>query len=188
MTRISLPDWLIILLCGTGVTLSATCFAALAEGYRQLEEMRRQLSMDDQPLELNVDAGDLTGVAPPEVALSAEATLIFLHSSCGTCRLVADTFVRSIPTGVWFVIPEHDVGRLKSFEDLERQGHVIRDNVEHGIAAALRLDVTPSIVQLSMGTVEKAFGVSTVSQITRLVNLLGASKNNLATGTPRSVG
>jgi hypothetical protein len=162
-------EWLVITLAVVAAGMSALCFAALFEVFQQLEEIRRRIALDDQPVELNLDPIDLRGVVPDEIADRDRAALMFLHSSCGTCRLVADAYARTSPPGLWFVIPEHDVGKLKSFEDLDALGKVVADVDEVGVAATMRLDVTPSLVLLDGGVVDEAFALSSLSQTTRIV-------------------
>ena len=164
-----MAEWLVITVAVAAAGMSALCLAAVFEVFQQLEEIRRRLAIDDEPVELNIDAADLAGRAPAEVTERDRAALMFLHSSCGTCRLVADKYARATPEGLWFVVPEHDVGRLKSFEDLAAVGRVIADPDEGGLAEAIRLDVTPSVVLLRGGVVTRVLGVSSVSQATRIV-------------------
>jgi hypothetical protein len=171
-----MADWLVVTLAVTAAGMSALCLAAMFEVFQQLLEIRRRIALDDEPMELNIEAVDLAGLAPDEVVERDRSALMFLHSSCGMCRLVADQYARSAPDGLWFVIPEHDVGRLKSFEDLAALGRVIADPDDGGLAEAMRLDVTPSVVLLRSGVVGRALGVSSVSQATRIVqdeNALG---------------
>jgi len=162
-------EWLVVTLAVVAVGMSALCLAAVYEVFQQLEEIRRRLALDDQPVELNIDGADLRGLAPAEVVERDRSALMFLRSSCGMCRLVADKYARSAPAGLWFVIPEHDIARLKSFEDLAAMGKVIPDSDDTGLAAAMRLDVTPSVVLLRNGVAGRALGVSSVSQATRIV-------------------
>jgi hypothetical protein len=181
-----MAEWLVVTLAVAAVGMSALCLAAVYEVFQQLEEVRRRLAMDDEPLELNIDNVDLADLAPVEVVERDRSALMFLHSTCGMCRLVADQFARSAPDGLWFVIPEHDVARLKSFEDLAALGKVIADPDEGGLADAMRLDVTPSVVLLQSGMVDRVLGVSSVSQVTRIVQDEGAL--GLSRGGVRVVG
>jgi hypothetical protein len=174
-------DWLVISLAVLAAGTSALSFAAVFEVYQQLEEIRRRISMDDEPVELNIDAIDLAELAPVEVVERDRAVLMFLHSSCGMCRLVADAYARSAPDGLWFVIPAQDIGKLKSFEDLVALGRVIPDD-DGGLADAMRLDVTPSVVLLRNGVVGRVLGVSSLSQATRIVqdpDALGLRKDGV---------
>lgn len=164
-----MAEWLVVTLAVLAAGMSALCLAAVFEVFQQLGEIRRRIALDDEPVELNIDAVDLGNLAPAEVVERERSALMFLHSSCGMCRLVADKYARSAPAGLWFVIPEHDVPRLKSFEDLAAQGKVIADPDDGGLADSMRLDVTPSVVLLRSGVVDRVLGVSSVSQATRLV-------------------
>jgi hypothetical protein len=179
-------EWLVITLAVVAAAMSALCFAAVFEVFQQLEEIRRRISLDDQPAPLNLDKVDLAGIAPVAVVERDRAALMFLHSSCGTCRLVADAYAHEVPEGLWFVIPEHDVGRLKSFEDLHALGRVIPDPDDGGLAQAMRLDITPSVVLIAGGVVDEAFALSSLSQATRIVQDPGAL--GLTTGRLQVVG
>ena len=177
-----MAEWLVISLAVLAAGMSAMSFAAVFEVYQQLDEIRRRISMDDEPVELNIDAIDLAELAPVEVVERDRAVLMFLHSSCGMCRLVADAYARSAPDGLWFVIPVQDIGKLKAFEDLVALGRVIPDDDDGGLADAMRLDVTPSVVLLRNGVVERVLGVSSLSQATRIVqdpDALGLTKGGV---------
>lgn len=169
-----MAEWVVVTLAVLAAAMSALCFAAVFEVFQQLEEIRQRISLDDQPVPLNLDRVDLTDIVPPAVVERDRAALMFLHSSCGTCRLVADAYAHDAPQGLWFVIPEHDVGRLKSFEDLHALGRVIADPDDGGLAQAMRLDVTPSVVLVAGGVVDEAFALSSLSQATRIVQDAGA--------------
>jgi hypothetical protein len=163
-----MADWVLIALTLLAVGMSAVCFAALVETFKQLSEIRATLEIDDEPLPLDIELADLRGLIPAEVTSRSSAALVFLHGRCGTCRLIADAYRTAPPRGVWFVISREDANASKAFEDLLSSGQAILDDDE-ALAEALRLDVAPAVVTVADGSATSALGISTVRQVAKLV-------------------
>jgi hypothetical protein len=167
-----MSDWLLLVLVGAVGIVACVCAAALTEVFRQLEELRRAMRLDDQPMPLDLPSDDVTADdlgLPAAVRELPEAILVLLHRKCGTCRAVAEAFRGGAPRGVWFVIPEEDLASSRAFEALTAAtAQVILDG-PGGIAATLQLDVAPAVVTLRHGAVEQVLGVSTATQLLDLV-------------------
>ena len=177
-----MADWLIISVALAGALAGALAFSAQLEVFRQLEEIRRHLSLDDEPMVVDAKPVDISTLLPPVAARAQESVLISLHSSCGTCRLVADSYTKvldSIPDHVWFVIPAYDIERLEAFKHLVQTGRVIPDNHLQGIATATEIDVTPALIFVKEGVVDRAYGASSLAQVTKMVARFTSSQIGL---------
>ncbi len=159
-----MAEILIVVFGVSACALVLLACAGLVEVFRQLEEIRGQLKIDDQPLVLDYEPADVPGELVPADVLRGRTALVFLHARCGTCRLIAEEF-RSRPTpGVWFVVPEGDAEATKAFKELVASGKVVLD-VGEQLAEALRMDVSPAFVVIDDGKATSAAGVSTLGQM-----------------------
>jgi hypothetical protein len=167
-----MADWVVITLVAVFGVILCVCAAALVEVFRQLQELRSQSGLEDEPMALDIRSGELTTSEiglPEDVARLPEAIVVFLHARCGTCRMVADAFRGGAPESVWFVIPAEDVEGTRAFRSLaEATNRVIAEH-DDGISDALGMDVAPAVVTVQYGVVQRGLGVSTAKQVLALV-------------------
>ncbi|WP_230317284.1 hypothetical protein [Conexibacter sp. W3-3-2] len=153
----------LVLVASGGLLITS---AALVEVFRQLAEIRRTLDLDDSPMALEFQERDLREAPvdlPPDM-LEGHHGLVFLHATCGTCRLVAEAYASAPDRRAIFVIPSEDVDATPAFRRLAETSQVFADSDE-ALAGFLGMDVAPSVVGVEDGRAVGAVGISTVRQV-----------------------
>ena len=166
----------LVLLC----LLAAVIFiglGALVELFRQVQQIRRHLDLDDRPTPL--DLGRLVGKPATTVGLPAEldrtraAMVLFLTSKCATCRSIAAAFKGAVPLAMWVVVEPVSGDDADLFvEEFRLLGE--RTVVDRGgrIADRLGLDVTPSAVLVDGGRLQRAETVPSSRQAFAMLPLV----------------
>jgi hypothetical protein len=135
----------------------AILFGALLELYRDVRQLRDVAGILDRPL--NVDIGPLIGHAPSEYGLpesldsDAPSLLLFLSERCLTCRIIASSFQRSLPPGLWIVAEARDADAAVKFMELTKlisDDRVITD-VGGAIAARMGINTSPLGFRIESG-------------------------------------
>lgn len=163
--------WFLLLGGVALAVLVALCCTALVEVFRQLEELRRSLNLEDLPIPLALKRRDLHAKdvgLPAQLAEAPAAVVIILSARCTTCLAIAEALRDGTSTSVWFVLPtpphpDHLLRTLSQSAD-----RVILDEDE-AIVGALDLRITPAVLTLSFGEIKRAHVVSSPRQLASLV-------------------
>jgi hypothetical protein len=151
---------LLVLCCLLAVVVFVQ-LGALVELFKQVEQIRAELSLVDVPTEL--DLGRARGRPPSAFGLPTAldrqpgALVLFLSTKCSTCASIAAAFRGAVPLGMWIVVePIVDDEGDQFVEGFQLAGD--RTQVDYGgrIADRLGLDVTPSAVMVADGRMEQA--------------------------------
>jgi hypothetical protein len=163
------------LLIGVGMVavacLVVVCAAALVEVFRQLNEIRRALNLQDLPTPLGLKGGNLFTSdfgLPETLATQPEAIVVFLSAKCTTCLAVAEAFEGGSPASVWFVLssPPFPTNLLTVLSDSAER--VVVDENDR-IADGIHLHVTPSVLSVVFGEVTRAQAVASPRQVVGLI-------------------
>jgi hypothetical protein len=151
------------------------CLLALVDQYRTLELIRERLKLEDnpEPIELPRDRS----ITPSAIGLPSSLdtqpylVVLFLSTSCSTCRSIAEGLRAKRTQDVWVVLQQaHDTAQ--GTEWLGREGlPVQRSTVDLGgnVAAALNISIIPSVVLYRDG---EAVLAQTIPSFRQLVPLL----------------
>ena len=162
----------VLTIAAVGVALVVVvCCAALVEVFRQIDEIRRALNLQDLPTPLGLKAGDLRTSEiglPQALADEPQAIVVFLSPKCTTCLAVAEAFRGGSPSTVWFVLSNtpRPTNLLAVLSD--SVGRVILDENDR-IADEIHLHVTPSVLSVSYGEITRAQAVASPRQVLGLV-------------------
>lgn len=152
-------------------------FGALVEVYRQVDQIRTYLRLIDEeiPIDLGAAAGlPATAIGLPAAVGEEPSTLVlFLSNKCTACRSIARAFNGVIPPSLWVVVEPVFDHEADAFIAEHRLGGE-RLIVDHGgqIAERLRLDVTPSVLFVEGGKLERASSVASSRQLFSMLPLV----------------
>ncbi|GII95827.1 hypothetical protein [Sinosporangium siamense] len=159
--------------------LTVIAVLALADQYRTLEQVRAKLKLEDNPTPIPLpQEGSL---APSDVGLPAELdvqehlVVLFLSTSCTTCRSVADGLRSVSTTSVWVVVEHaHSVEEgLAWLAPSEISADRVVVDLDGRVAGSLGISVTPSVVLYRSG---EALLARTVPSFRQLAPLLSARR------------
>jgi hypothetical protein len=163
----------LIAIAGTGLTLLVLiCCGALIEVFQQLEQVRTTIKLDDKPIPLELRSGgtSVTDLGLPSALVDIpEMILIFLSSKCVTCKSIAHAFRGGAPERVWFILETDEDGRKELSDVLSATESRIVWDKSGEIATVAGIDITPSVLTLSYGTIVRAYAVSSAHQVFALI-------------------
>lgn len=164
---------LLVLCCLLGVVVFIE-LGALVELFKQVEQIRGELSLVDVPTEL--DLGRAHGMPATAVGLPApldtqrKALVLFLSTKCATCSSIAAAFRGAIPSAMWVVVePVVDAEGDTFVQSFELAGDRTIIDYGGGIANRLGLDVTPSALHIENGRMKRAQTVPSSRQAFAMV-------------------
>lgn len=146
------------------------CCGALLEVFRQLAELRKVLSLDDQPRPLNLVRPEISLVelgVPSSIGVKAEEIVVFLSGTCATCLAIAEAFRGGAPESVWFVVAANE--KHKVVVPLRSSSERLIIDPEGEIAARLGLEIVPTVLTLRFGAAVRAYAVATPRQVMSLI-------------------
>lgn len=154
--------------------LMAVCLLALVDQYRTLDIIRRDLGINDTPQPVSYPQS--APVSPSGIGLPfhlnnrRRVIVLFLSTTCSTCRGIASALHGFVPDDLWIVVEsrseETAIGWLGGVG--MEIGAVTYD--QGAIASQLELDITPAAFIYEDGTLIRA---QTVPSFRQLKLLLG---------------
>ncbi|MFF7788141.1 hypothetical protein [Streptomyces sp. NPDC007991] len=138
--------------------LVLVCLLALVDQYQTQQLIRRRLELDDapSPIDLPLDRA----LAPSAIGLPAELddhehlVVLFLSTTCDTCRTIAKKLNGKPPQTLWIVLVEGSAERAAEWFSStgvpRNQGTV---DLDGRISDALELDITPAALVYRRGEV-----------------------------------
>jgi len=178
--------WLVIALL---VVLSiglALCSAAMVEIFRQLNEIRGALNLRDEPIPLSLKSGELTTSTiglPSAISVEPKTIVVFLSAKCATCLAIAEAFRGGSPSTVWFVVPSSPPPTTLLDLLSESVERIVVDR-DDAVATRLGLNVTPSVLTVSYGTITRAQAVSSARQVLTMIPTVFPRHPTVATLPP----
>jgi hypothetical protein len=116
--------------------------------YQQLKQVRDYLELVDSPIP--VELGSSVGQRPSAVGLPAEldeaehALVVFLTTSCATCRTIAGNVGGgALPSTVWVVVEPSQGVSTEFLDEFDLHGPRVLLDEGSAVADALGVDVTP---------------------------------------------
>jgi hypothetical protein len=160
--------WIVVVVLSLLVLL---CLLALVDQYRTMELIRARLKLEDNPEPIPIPND--RPVAPSAIGLPAELdsraylAVVFLSTTCITCRSIANGLQTKPSDDVWVVLlhahnKEEGAAWLATAEI-----PTDRASVDPGgaIASALGIDVVPSVVVYREGEVVLAQSIPSFRQL-----------------------
>lgn len=167
---------LVLAICIAVIALiQVICVLALIDQYRGLLKIRANLGLIDatQPLEL---AAIGAGTAPSAIGLPAgldleeRTAVLFLSTTCSTCRTIGQALQGRVREPLWLVIEGPSTEACtKWLSDVRLSGDRIAQDIHGDIAARLGLEIAPSALIFQSGQLVRAAAVSSVRQLQRFV-------------------
>lgn len=157
--------------------LVAICVLALVDQYRTLELIRAKLKLEDNPtpIELPLERD----LSPSAIGLTADLdalehlVLLFLSTSCNTCRTIAEAMNGRPPKGVRVVLEQvhsaEEGAKWLAENNIPAQFATV--DVTGDIASALGIDVTPSAVLYRLGAPIAAQTIPSYRQLEPLLSV-----------------
>ncbi|GII95825.1 hypothetical protein [Sinosporangium siamense] len=165
--------WVVV---GVLCLLTAVCLLALIDQFRTLELIRTKIKLEDtpEPLPLPRERSLLPSSVGLPQALDRENHLVvlFLSTTCTTCRTIADGLRSASTASVW-VVMEHARTVEEGLAWLATSGiSAERVTVDVGgrIAEGLGITVTPSMVLYQSGEAALAQTVPSYRQLEPLLS------------------
>jgi hypothetical protein len=153
-------------------------FGALLELYQDVRQLRDVAGILDRPLHVELSA--VAGTAPSRHGLpqcldtAAAALVLFLSEKCATCRSLAASLGRSLPSGLWIVLEAGSTHSAAAFLDsygfapMTSGGRVSVD-VGGNIAARIGLNTTPVGFRIENGVLISATTVPSTRYLTSIL-------------------
>lgn len=172
--------------------LLAICLLALVDQYRTLELIRARLKLEDNPEPIRLPTDRL--IAPSVIGLPAELdsqpylVLLFLSTSCTTCRSIADGLRKRNSPNLWVVLQQAH-SAAEGAQWLATMGiDPERSTVDVGgdVAAALDIDVIPSVAVYRTGEPLLAQTIPSFRQLTPLLSPQTMPRSVMKEGTVRT--
>ncbi|WP_371649047.1 MULTISPECIES: TlpA family protein disulfide reductase [unclassified Streptomyces] len=147
--------WIVVTVLSLLVSI---CLMALVDQYQTLQLIRGRLELDDAPAPV-VIPGDRV-LAPSAIGLPAELdhrehlVVLFLSTTCATCRALAKKLGGRPPDNLWVVLVEGDAERAADWfaaAGLPRTRATV--DLDGRISDAFGLDVTPAAFVYRRGEV-----------------------------------
>jgi hypothetical protein len=181
---------LIAVVCLVAV-VQLVCLLALIDQYRTLEFIRSELGLDDSPQPLDVPStatsvGDLLA-APPEFNQHGLGLLLFVSTTCQTCREVVVRMKGSMPRAVAVVVSARSESEFESWvtaAGLQDHGSVTFDD-GHRIAAELQLATTPAAFIVTPDRVLSGQTIPSYRQLQRQLQKLEQDPREHALTVPK---
>lgn len=156
--------------------LTAICLLALVDQYRSLELIKAKLKLEDSPEPIPLPTG--RDLAPSSIGLPAELddrehlVVLFLSTSCTTCRTICQEMPSRAWSSVWVVLEQsHSIEDAQSwFTQFGVPSGVSSVDVDGGISNALEVSVTPAAVLYRKGKVLVAQTIPSTRQLTPLLD------------------
>ncbi|TMR99085.1 hypothetical protein [Nonomuraea basaltis] len=145
--------WLVV---GVLSVLVVICLLALVDQYKTLELIRAKLKLEDNPEPIALPQGPIAPsvIGLPSALDSAPHLLVlFLSTSCNTCRSIANELSPSTASNVWVVL-EHAHTAEEGAEWLAAASYPhdrATVDLDGSVAAALGINITPSAVLYQEG-------------------------------------
>ncbi|GAA1704926.1 thioredoxin domain-containing protein [Fodinicola feengrottensis] len=181
--------WIAIAVLGL---LLAVCLLALVDQYRTLELIRARLKLEDNPEPIQLPVDRL--IAPSAIGLPAELdsepylVLLFLSTSCTTCRSIADGLRKQNSSNLWVVLQQAH-SEAEGAQWLANMG-IAQDrstvDVSGDVAVALEIDVIPSVAIYRNGEPLLAQTIPSFRQLTPLLSPHTMPRSVMKEGTVRT--
>lgn len=158
-----------------GVVMAAIltlCCAALVEIFRQLDEVRSILNLDDRAIPIKIQPGEFSSSAiglPKAIADLPDAVIVFLSARCATCHAIAQAFEGGAPGSVWFVLSGDTTQTSEMWTYLRNCRDRVSADPDERIARRIGLNVTPAVLTAHWGQITRARAVSSSRQVLSLV-------------------
>lgn len=164
-------------------------FGALLEMYRDVRQLRDAAGILDRPLDVDIEP--LVGTAPSEYGLpealdsAASALLLFFSDRCLTCRVLASSLDKSLPSGLWVLAEAKNAQLAKKFMQLTNLITDDRVILDAGgeIAGRLGIDLSPVGFRIENGRFVSA---TTVPSTRYLFSILPAPIHLTKNGAKRN--
>ena len=160
--------WIVVVVLSLLVLL---CLLALVDQYRTMELIRARLKLDDNPDPIAIPSD--RPVAPSAIGLPTELdarpylAVVFLSTTCITCRSIAKGLQTTPYTDVWVVLLHaHDEEEGAAWLDAaEIPADRASIDPRGDIASALGIDVVPSVVVYRDGEAVLAQSIPSFRQL-----------------------
>ncbi|HEX6686108.1 MAG TPA: hypothetical protein VF062_25265 [Candidatus Limnocylindrales bacterium] len=163
--------WVVV---GVLSVLMVICLLALVDQYHTLELIRAKLKIEDNPQPLNVPRDRApSGIGLPlELDGKPHLVVLFLSTSCNTCRSIAKGLNDSPSPNIWVVLEHaHTAERaLQWLDAVALPADRVTIDLDGSVADALTIDVTPSAVVFREGRVLLAQTIPSFRQLTPLLS------------------
>ena len=165
--------WVVVVVLSILVVI---CLLALIDQYQTLELIRAKLKLEDNPEP--IDLPEDRALAPSAVGLPADLdarphlVILFLSTSCSTCRSIAQSMNGSPPKDMWVVLEQaHSAEEGAQWLSTAKIPSAVASvDVDGSISAALGIDVTPSAVLYREGEPVLAQTIPSYRQLTPLLS------------------
>jgi len=148
--------------------------AALAEMHLQLEQVRAQLKLSNDPVPIFTDSlgklyADLLAGVPGAPPITDQGAVLFLSDTCVTCRDLATHLGELAPDEcdpLWLLVEAPDAQRgqeLLGLSAFVADRSAVDEHAE--VAHALGISQSPVVVAIRSGVVLSAAAVSNVGQL-----------------------
>jgi hypothetical protein len=165
--------WIVVVLLSL---LVLVCLLALVDQYRTMELIRAKLKLEDNPEPIPIPNDRPVNPSaiglPNELDARAHVAVLFLSTSCTTCRSIAKGLQTKPSTDVWVVLmhaPNEEAGAawLAAAQMPAERASV---DVHGDIASALGIDVVPSVVVYREGDIVLAQSIPSFRQLVPLLS------------------
>jgi len=182
---------LLVLVCLLGALVFVQ-LGALVELFRQVQQIREFLDLEDRPAQL--DLGKARGLPASAVGLptplddARSAVVLFLSNKCATCRSIGAALKGAVPQTMWLVVESlssDDADADAFVQEFQLSGERTLVDPAGRIAARLGLDITPSAIVVEDGRLHQAKTVPSSRQMFAMLPVVYAlhpspSPNSLA--------
>jgi hypothetical protein len=153
-------------------------FAALAESYRDIAQLRHETGMTDRLGA--VELGEAVDATPSAYGLNvaldhaSKAIALFVDTRCGTCKLIVESLNGALPLGTDLTLFAES--ESAGFEWLGANGFeparvdaLPISIVTPGWSNPLGVDVTPLVIEIEQGKIARAFTIPSVRRFYSLI-------------------